>query len=127
MVSTAVIHPPPPKIFVIAILNASLFFLLAGYAASGDMISARCNNQVVSVGDMKGEVLAKCGKPLSRAAGKTDEGGSVTTLPGKKDKKVRVKREKGAETWTYNIDGSYHFFIFRGGRLEKIQTGGRAD
>ena len=127
MVPTAVIHPPPPKIFVIAIMNASLFFLVAGYAAAGDMISTMCNNHVVSAGDMKGEVLAKCGKPLSRAAGETDERVSVTTLPGKKGKKVRVKREKGAETWTYNIDGSYHFFIFRGGRLEKIRTGGSAD
>ena len=122
MLPTAVIHPP--KISAVAIMSASLFFLVTGYAAAGDMMSTICSNNVVSVGDMKGEVLAKCGKPLSRFAGGTEERVSTSTHPAGKGRKAPVKREKGAETWTYNMDGSYRFFIFRGGRLEKIQTGG---
>lgn len=46
-----------------------------------------------------------------------------------KDTPVAVKsktvKDRG-ETWTYNIDGSYRFFIFQEGKLAKIETGGLA-
>ena len=119
----------PPKALLPAIITLFLtIFPFTGYALA-DMLSTICNNNVVSVGNMKGEVLAKCGKPLSKFAGETEDQVSVSVRAAGKDKKIRTKRikkSKGVETWTYNIDGSYRFFIFRGGRLERIDAGGLA-
>ncbi len=115
------------RITAVPLATAFLLLFSAGYSPAGDVQSTICNNQVVSVGNMKGEVLAKCGKPLSKFAGETEDRGSSSRTPTEKGKKVRLKKTKGArgvETWTYNIDGSYRFFIFRGGRLERIETGG---
>jgi hypothetical protein len=116
-------------------------FLMCGFLgpvpdAAGDMMSIICNNQVVSVGDRKGEVTAKCGNPLSKSQDTANVHASQIVQKkqtGKKkaDKgdqyKVTVKKktikERG-ETWTYNIDGSYRFFIFKEGRLASIEAGG---
>ena len=125
MFTAAVIHRP--KIIATAIITASLCILFSEYALAGDMTSTICNKRVVSVGDMKGEVHAKCGKPLSTFAGETEARASVSAHPAGTGKKVTRKSgkvTKGVETWTYNIDGAYRFFIFRGGRLERIETGG---
>lgn len=102
--------------------------------ASGDMMSVICNNQVVSVGDRRGEVLAKCGNPLSKSQDASDVHALQTKKQkhsGKKkddrDEKITVKKKtvkERAETWTYNIDGSYRFFIFKEGRLAEIEAGG---
>jgi hypothetical protein len=127
MFPAAVIHRA--KIFATVIITAFLCILVSEYASAGDMMSTICNKHVVSVGDMKGEVLAKCGKPLSTFAGKAGDRVSVSAHPAGTGKKARLKSgkaTKGAETWTYNIDGSYRFFIFRSGRLERIETGGLA-
>jgi hypothetical protein len=47
-----------------------------------------------------------------------DDAKTVTT-------KTKTIKER-AETWTYNIDGSYRFFIFKEGKLANIETGGLA-
>ncbi len=125
MLPTAVIRPT--KIAAVILISAAFLLLFAGSAFAGDMLSTICNNHVVSVGNMKGEVLAKCGKPLSKFAGETDDRVSRSTEPvgaGRKAKPKTVKRTKGVETWTYNIDGSYRFFVFRGGKLDRIESGG---
>jgi len=129
-------------------------FLVSGFlwmspAAAGDMMSAICNNQVVSVGDRQGEVLTKCGNPLSKSRETVDTGTSQVLKkkqPGKKktdkdragvakkkaDKeqvvatRSKTTRER-EETWTYNIDGSYRFFIFKEGKLANIEAGGLAN
>ena len=125
------------------IFKAALVFLICGFIgpltdAAGDMMSIICNNQVVSVGDRKGEVMAKCGKPLSNSQDTADIHALQTRRqkqPGKKkadkDKgdqyKVTVKKKtikERADTWTYNIDGSYRFFVFKEGRLASIEAGG---
>jgi hypothetical protein len=116
----------PTKIPAAILIAATFLLLFAGSAFAGDMMSTLCNKHVVSVGNMKGEVLAKCGKPLSKFAGETDDHTSSAEPvgTGKKVKPKKVKRTKGVETWTYNIDGSYRFFIFRGGKLDRIESGG---
>ena len=118
----------PVKTSIPVIITLLLTTLpLAGHAFASDMLSTTCTNDIVSVGDLKGEVLVKCGKPLSKFAGETEDRVPVSVRSTGKDKKVRTKRvkaAKGVETWTYNIDGSYRFFIFRGGRLERIEAGG---
>ena len=124
-------------------------FLWMSPAAAGDMMSAICNNQVVSVGDRQGEVLAKCGNPLSKSHETVDTGTSQVLKkkqPGKKktdkdkagvakkktyEEQVVATRSKTTrereETWTYNIDGSYRFFIFKEGKLANIEAGGLAN
>jgi hypothetical protein len=120
---------------------ASILICLAGCVlfaavASADMLSTICRNEVVSVGDRKGEVLRKCGPPLSKSQDAASTHASQTSHKKKLDKKqhaadkvVAVKRKttkERAETWTYIIDGSYRFFIFQDGRLTTIEPGGLA-
>lgn len=117
-----------------------LFFIGVGpltSAAAGDLMSTICRNQVVSVGDRKGEVSTKCGPPLSKSQDTVSSEISQTTHKKKtgekqadKDKAVTTKKKtvkERAETWTYIIDGSYRFFIFKEGRLAKIEAGGMAN
>ncbi|MDO8722856.1 MAG: DUF2845 domain-containing protein [Syntrophales bacterium] len=117
-------------------------FLVSGFlwtspAAASDMMSTICNNEVVSVGARRGEVMAKCGKPLSTSretvsketsqALKRKKAGKKKTDKDDKDRVVATKKnttKEQAETWTYNIDGSYRFFIFKEGKLANIEAGG---
>lgn len=104
--------------------------------AAGDMMSTICRNEVVSVGDRKGVVLTKCGPPVSKSQDTVSSQVSQTTRKknsGKKqtanDKAVTTKKKtvkERAETWTYVIDGSYRFFIFKEGKLDAIEAGGMA-
>lgn len=122
-------------------LAVILLFLVGGgplaSAAAGDLMSTICRNAVVSVGDRKGEVLTKCGPPSSKSQDTVSSQVSQTTLKkksGKKqtgdDKTATTKKKtvkERAETWTYIIDGSYRFFIFKEGKLATIEAGGRAN
>lgn len=106
--------------------------LCVSTVAAGDLMSTICNNQVVSVGDRKGVVLVKCGKPLSKSQDTVEIQALQTTGKRKSDKKQADKKmttkkravKERAETWTYDIDGSYRFFIFQEGKLSRIETGG---
>ncbi len=114
-----------------------LTLLYASPAPAGDLLSTICRNEVVSVGDRKGEVMAKCGPPLSKI--QEAEASETSQIQHKKkaakkkaenNQDVVIKKKKikeTADTWTYNIDGSYRFFIFKEGRLARIETGGLAD
>ena len=111
-------------------------FLCISPAAAGDLMSTICNNQVVSVGDRKGEVLAKCGKPLSNSKETEEFQASQIKRKKKADKKqtdqdnVTTKKKtvkESSNTWVYNIDGSYRYFIFKEGKLSRIETGRLAD
>ena len=110
--------------------------LLPASAVAGDLMSTICRNQVVSVGDRKGVVLTKCGPPLSKSLDAVSTQTWLTSSQKKTGKKkadnpktvttkAKIIKER-AETWTYNIDGSYHFFIFKEGKLATIETGGLA-
>ncbi len=125
-------NPKKGNILFLACLIGGL--LWAPPCAASDMMSTICNNQVVSVGARQGEVLVKCGKPLS----KSREAVNKETLQVLKKKKtgknktdtdatVAVKKKttkQHGETWTYNIDGSYRFFTFKEGKLANIEAGG---
>lgn len=136
-------EPIRGKLMFMAFLTCGAFFATA---AAADMMSSFCNNQVVSVGARQGEVLAKCGNPLSKSR-ETVSTGTSQVLQKKrppikktdKDKTVITKKKTAndsvtaikrktskehEETWTYNIDGSYRFFIFKEGKLANIETGG---
>ena len=136
----------PKRMMILFLAYLAGGFLYTSSATAGDMMSTICNNQVVSVGARQGEVLAKCGNPLSKSHEAVNTGTSQVLKkkqPGKKktdkdkaevakkktDKeKVVATRNKTTrereETWTYNIDGSYRFFIFKEGKLANIEAGG---
>jgi len=121
-------------------LVAIFVFLVGGSllpsTAVGDLMSTICRNEIVSVGDRKGVVLTKCGPPLSKSQDAVSTRALQTTHKKKTGKKqpddtntvtTKTKTVKArAETWTYNIDGSYRFFIFKEGKLANIETGGLA-
>lgn len=125
------------QVKLVTVLLLFLILLSVAPASAGDLLSTICKNDVVSVGDRKGEVLAKCGPPLSKT--QEAEASEISQIQHKKKagkknladteslvvKKKKVKER--ADTWTYNIDGAYRFFIFKEGRLARIETGGLAD
>lgn len=119
----------------------ALVFLVGGglwaSVAAGDLMSTICRNEVVSVGDRKGVVLTKCGPPLTKSQDSVSTKALQTTLKKKSGKKqaddnknvttkTKTVKER-AESWTYIIDGSYRFFIFKEGKLANIETGGLAN
>lgn len=121
----------------VSILMAGVGCVLFAAVASADMMSTICRNEVVSVGDRKGVVLKKCGPPLSRSQDAVSSQAAQTTRKKKSDRKrsadgkaVTVRRKttkECADTWTYIIDGSYRFFVFKDGRLATIEAGGLAN
>ncbi len=114
------------------LIGTNLWFAAA---QASEMMSTICNNEVVSVGDRKGEVLAKCGPPLSKSQAAVSRQESQTTVKSKAGKKsgektvaVRQKKVKEKEeSWTYKIEGSYRTFVFKEGRLDRIESGRLAD
>ena len=111
--------------------------LYAAPAVAGEMLSTICRNEVVSVGDRRGEVMAKCGPPLSKTQeveeneiSQTQQKKTAAKKKSENSQAVVIKKKnvrERADTWTYNIDGSYRFFIFKEGKLTRIETGGLAD
>ncbi|HLA27024.1 MAG TPA: DUF2845 domain-containing protein [Syntrophales bacterium] len=136
----------PKRMMILFLAYPACGFLCTSSATAADMMSAICNNQVVSVGDRQGEVLTKCGNPLSKSHETVDTGSSQVLRKRQTGKKKMDKDRAGVarkktdkeqvvatrskttrereETWTYNIDGSYRFFIFKEGKLANIEAGG---
>ena len=75
------------------IVFAAYIFLCVSTAVAGDLMSTICNNQVVSVGDREGVVLAKCGKPLSKSQD-TAETQASQTIRTKKSHKKQANKDK---------------------------------
>lgn len=82
--------------------------LAATQASAADTL--RCGSQLVSVGDRSGEVLQKCGEPVSR------------DLLGYK-KSANRREEFQVEEWTYGPNsGMYQYLRFEGNRLKAITS-----
>ncbi len=78
-----------------------------------------CGDRIISTGDTKGEVLAKCGEPFYRTS-HDDE--IREHLDDTRSQKVVVT----VEEWTYNF-GPQRFLrviTFRNGRVVDVRTGG---
>ncbi|KPH02716.1 hypothetical protein AEQ67_00370 [Pseudomonas sp. RIT-PI-q] len=82
--------------------------MLASQASAADTL--RCGTQLVSVGDRSGEVLQKCGEPVSR------------DLLGYK-RSANRRDEFQVEEWTYGPNGGmYQYLRFEGNRLKQITS-----
>lgn len=85
------------------------------FAAPAATQSFACDGQVVSVGDYKADVFLKCGEPFFRDAYYARGTGPAP---------------RGCQTmeqWAYRRGTGQHLaiLIFREGRLERIEYGGR--
>lgn len=78
-----------------------------------------CNNQIVSIGDTKFEVKAKCGEPTSKEVFNEE-------IIRKIDPTTRQRIFAIIEEWTYNLGPQQFIRIltFKNGRLTNIETGG---
>ncbi len=88
-----------------------------GYADTGDG-AASCDEQKVSRGDTKLDVLTRCGEPAWKEERKEE-------IIEEIDKDTKRKVTVNIEEWTYNL-GPNRFmrtFIFRNSRLVDIRTG----
>ena len=106
------------KLAKLLILLLSLFFSHAAFAL-------RCGHSLVSIGDYKNEVYAKCGAP-EYIDTHTKIIGNKFHLP-KRTIDIEQYEEIQVETWIYNF-GSLrfkHYLRFENGVLEEIKTLGR--
>jgi len=92
-----------------------LIFVLAPAAAD----AFYCGPKIVSIGDLKYEVRAKCGEP----AWKDYRHEEIVESP---DSPVEISRFVDIEDWTYNFGPQklLRILTFRDNRLERIDTGG---
>ncbi len=89
-----------------------------GYPAETNPVPGECGRQVVSIGDSKLDVLAKCGEPTIRDSHVEEERGT----PEDPGRKVYIT----VEEWTYNLGPNRFIRIltFRNSRLTDIKTAG---
>lgn len=105
---------------------------LTGTARAGEEESIRCPGGIVSRGDLKLDLLGKCGEPALREVARAEEVGVVRREPpdGKevRSRVVTSLRELSAlERWTYDFGRSQFIRIVTlgGGRVRSVSTGGR--
>ncbi|AWY41232.1 DUF2845 domain-containing protein [Pseudomonas putida] len=90
------------------LLLAMVLAMGAGQVFAADTL--RCGSQLISVGDRAGEVLQKCGEPVSR-----DQLGYKRS--------ANRREEFPVEEWTYGPNnGMYQYLRFEGNRLTQITS-----
>jgi hypothetical protein len=89
-----------------------------GYEKGTQPTARDCSEQVVSQGDLKSDVLAKCGEPTWKD--EHEEEFSERLADG-----TVVKRYIPVEVWTYNLGPNRFMRVltFRNGKLTDISTG----
>jgi len=106
------------KRFLAVIIVASLMVPFALFADT-----MPCGKKMVATGNSTGEVLIKCGEPLSK------EYSSKKVFKESKDPKVQpvLAEEIKIEKWTYKQDDKKFIRIvtFHNGVIKKIETGSR--
>ncbi len=107
---------------IVTLKNGKVASLRAGnygYSKGATPGQRECSEQIVSVGDSKSDVLAKCGDPTWKDTKQEEE---KQKLDSGLERNVFVTIEE----WTYNL-GSNRFvriLTFRNGKLVDIKSGG---
>lgn len=85
---------------------------------AGAALALRCGDQLVSLGDSKVEVSAKCGEPMLR----TQHNESVEETDGT----TKHRFTKSIDEWTFNFGPSefIYFLRFENGQLADLRSGG---
>ena len=101
-----------------AALFVSLLVLTAPHSPAEATNSMKCGTRLVTTGDTKAEVLARCGAPDWR-----DEWSEkiIEDFAGLNERRISVERER----WIYNFGPQkfLRFLVFQNGRLANITTG----
>ena len=89
-----------------------------GYTKQTEPVQRECSEQLVSVGDSKTDVLAKCGEPTLKDSHVEE----IREKLGDAERKVFVT----VEDWTYNLGPTrfVRILTFRNSKLANIKTGG---
>ncbi|MBM3114810.1 DUF2845 domain-containing protein [Jeongeupia naejangsanensis] len=110
------------KLAALIVATASTLCALPAFADS-----FRCQNNLVSLGDSRAEVLQKCGEPFVRDSFCESRQATTAPLPNG-GTVVNVNQCESVDEWTYN-PGSGKFLTtlrFESGRLSGIKLGDRA-
>ena len=105
-------------------LFAIIFLLFFG---ANTAFAVRCGNNLVSIGDLKNEVLINCGEPFSREIiGYIDQIETETIKNEKSEKRIRVMN---IEEWILEVTNYgttyYHSLLFEGNELKEIKPAGQ--
>ena len=121
-------------------LSLVLLLLLTAPGIYAD--SMRCGNSLISIGDIKAEILIKCGEPMTKETIAIEENTEYAELALKYPllyKHGMLKNRSGAvigsetsitqsiDQWTYNLgEGKFlRILYFEGGELVAIKDGDR--
>ena len=91
----------------------------------------RCQNRLVSIGDIKAEVLDKCDHPDKRDQWEEDHNSTISQIYDYKTERYiapkRIEVPIRMERWTYNMGANklIRYLYFQNGELIKIETGER--
>jgi len=101
--------------------SKSLLILFPLLLLSFSSSAMRCGHNLVSIGDTSAEVLQKCGPPHSQQ----EIGIEYGELS---DEKHHPRSETIIEQWSYDLGpGTFlKVLTFEGGRLQRIEDGGRS-
>lgn len=89
----------------------------------------RCRNRLVYIGDLKAEVLSKCGKPDHIEKWEEHPNGYTSKIYDYEKERYQLpERIKGpilVERWTYNLGPNrfIRYLFFQNGTLYKIEQG----
>jgi hypothetical protein len=88
-----------------------------GYSKQTEPVQRECTEQLVSVGDSKTDVLARCGEPSLKDSHVEES----RERQGDTERRVLVT----VEEWTYNLGPTrfVRILTFRNSRLTDIRTG----
>lgn len=90
-----------------------------GYSKETKQEQHECSESIVSPGDLKTEVLAKCGEPTIK---EVRQEASTEKLDARGERVLYITIEE----WTYNLGPNrfVRILTFRNGKLKDIRTGG---
>ena len=102
---------------------ALLLALLRG-AAPAVADNMRCNGEVVSEGDLRFEVLSKCGEPAAKESRQVVR--EVTVHRRDRKTSERIRTTVTVEEWTYNFGpgGFLYLVTFEDGTVVDIRSAG---
>jgi hypothetical protein len=92
-----------------------LFAIMSALILPNLSHALRCGRELIDVGDLKQEVLLKCGEPSS----KEEIGYIDQERDGSRVKVMKI------EEWIIEVSDRYYSLVFEGNRLVKIEEAGR--
>jgi hypothetical protein len=98
-----------------------LLLFLAGNALGGP-----CNDQIVSIGETKNEVTAKCGEPAFKEQRAVTVEETITKMTGTIITSTTTTATTTIDEWTYDFgpEDQVQSYSFEKGRLKEISTKG---